>query len=50
MGNSVQFLAKIFYKTTDQSSFIFGLAIPQGTDFLFYLKYFAVTYIFHFNL
>ena len=27
-------LKKIFYKTTDQKSFIFGLKIPQGTLFL----------------
>ena len=33
MGNFVQFLAnslEIFYKTTDQKSFIFGLESPQG--------------------
>ena len=34
MGNFVQVLAnssiKIFYKTTDQKSFIFGLESPQG--------------------
>ena len=52
MGNFVQFLAnflKIFFKTTDQKSFIFSLESTQGVKFLVCSNYVAVTYIYNFN-